>query len=84
MESSATESIHGHEVIHMIAEAGRAYSRPELVEAIESRFGAEARFHTCSAEGLTADGIVQFLIDRGKFFGDERSLALDPSQVCQH
>ena len=184
MESSATESIHGHEVIHMIAEAGRAWSRPpethdapamhdkilildfgsqvtqliarrvreahvyceihpndvsdafirdfapkgiilsgshastyeehELrapqavwdlgvpvlgicygmftmavqqggqVEAIEARFGVEARFHTCSAEGLTADGIVRFLIDRGKFFGDERSLALDPSQVCQH
>ncbi len=78
------QSIHGHEVIHMIADADRAFSRTELVAAIAAKFGADARFHTCSAEDLTAEGLVEFLISRGKFFGDERSLALDPSKVCQH
>jgi probable metal-binding protein len=78
------ESIHGHEVIHMIADADRAFSKPELIAEIGAKFGAEARFHTCSAENLTAQGLVEFLMERGKFFGDENALALDASKVCQH
>jgi len=78
------ESIHGHEVIHLIAEADRAFSRQELVGVIATKFGANARFHTCSAEDLSADGLVGFLVERGKLFGDEHSLALDASKVCQH
>lgn len=44
-------SIHGHAVIDMVAEAGSAFTRRELVAAIEARFGAEARFHTRADEG---------------------------------
>ena len=77
-------SIHGHAVIDMVAEAGRAFTRRELVAAIESRFGAEARFHTCADEGLTADGLVGFLVSRGKLVGDDGALALDASQICEH
>ena len=77
-------SIHGHAVSDMVAEAGRAFTRRELVAAIESRFGAEARFHTCADEGLTADGLVGFLVSRGKLVGDDGALALDASQICEH
>lgn len=78
------ESIHGHEVIDMIQQAGRAFSRAELAGAIEERFGAGARFHTCSAEGLTAEGLIDFLAARGKFAGSDNALAIDPSKVCNH
>ena len=78
------ESIHGHDVIDMIQQAGRGFSRAELVTTIEEKFSAEARFHTCSAEGMTADGLVDFLISRGKFFASDGDLALDPSKICQH
>jgi probable metal-binding protein len=77
-------SIHGHDVIDMIQQAGRAFSRAELVSAIGARFGAGACFHTCSAEGMTAEGLVEFLVSRGKFFASDGDLTLDPSKICQH
>ena len=77
-------SIHGHDVIDMIQQAGRAFSRAELVSAIGEKFGMDARFHTCSAEGLTAEGLVEFLASRGKFTGNASALSMDPSKICQH
>lgn len=82
--SSTLPSIHGHEVIQMIVDADRAFSRCELIAEIESEFGPGARFHTCSAEDLSAEGLVDFLVSRGKFHGDDQAMALDPSKVCQH
>ncbi|MCX6878257.1 MAG: YecH family protein [Verrucomicrobia bacterium] len=78
------ESIHGHDVIHMVQQAEHAFSRAELVTAIQEKFGSGARFHTCSAEGMTAAELVEFLVTRGKFSGPDSALALDASRVCQH
>jgi probable metal-binding protein len=77
-------SIHGHDVIQMIQQADRVFSRVELVTTIEREFGSSARFHTCSAADLTADGLIDFLFARGKLFGDDNALSLDASKVCQH
>lgn len=79
------ESIHGHEVMHMIADAGRAFSKADLIAEIGTKFGADSRFHTCSAENMTAAELVEFLISRGKFQStDEQALTLDTSAICQH
>ena len=78
------ESIHGHDVIDMIQQAGHPFSRAELIAAIAARFGASARFHTCSAENLSADGLLEFLSARGKFVGSDSALAIDPAKLCQH
>ena len=77
-------SIHGHDVIDMIQQAGRAFTRAELIGAIGDKFGAEARFHTCSEEDLTAAGLVEFLASRGKFLVSDNALTIDPSKLCQH
>jgi probable metal-binding protein len=78
------ESIHGHDVMALIAEAGRPLSRSEIVALTSQRFGAEARYHTCSAEGLSAEGLVDFLKERGKLTGGDGALSLDTGEVCQH
>lgn len=71
--------------MHMIAEAGRAFSKAELITEIGVKFGESARFHTCSAEGMTAAELVDFLMARGKFqCSDDQSLTLDASAICQH
>lgn len=59
-------SIHGHEVIHMMVESGRTYTETSLRDDIVTRFGDQARFHTCSAENLTPTGLIEFLASRGK------------------
>lgn len=74
---------HGHEVLAMMA--GQSYAtREALVAAIIDRFGADERFYTCSAENLTAEGLVGFLEERGKFMPMGDGFTADQSKVCSH
>jgi probable metal-binding protein len=82
--SDAAKTFHGHEVMRMMLEAERAFSREELVAAIQERFGRDATFFTCSAEGLDAEGIVSFLEARGKFVGRPGEYGMSPDKICNH
>ncbi len=76
---------HGHEVLHMME--GNSYAtKQQLVEAIIERFGAEERFYTCSAEGMTAAELVDFLAARGKFMpaAGADDFTVDITKVCNH
>lgn len=53
-------SIHGHEVLQMMLASGESWTVASLEAAIRRRFGEEARFHTCSAENLSAAELVAF------------------------
>ncbi|PKU22636.1 YecH family metal-binding protein [Telmatospirillum siberiense] len=78
-------SIHGHEVLHMMLEAAEGFPSVEaLVAAIEERFGADARFHTCSAEGMDARRLVEFLTERGKFVPLESGFNTSAEKICSH
>jgi len=77
-------SIHGHEVIEMIIASGRPWGREELAREIDGRWGGQARFHTCSAEGMNRSELVHFLSERGKFLESEIGVTMDPSKVCNH
>lgn len=78
------ESIHGHDVMHMIADSGRSFTKDELIAEIAVKFGPAARFHTCSAENMTAAELIEFLSARGKFSGTEQAMSIQPSSICQH
>lgn len=74
---------HGHDVLHMME--GNSYdSKEELVKAIIEKFGAEERFHTCSAEGMDAAELVDFLTERGKFMPADEGFTVDASKICNH
>lgn len=75
-------SIHGHEVLQMMLAAGKQYTKASLRADILARFGDEARFHTCSAENLTADELIEFLDGRGKFTGDGAGFNTEPTKIC--
>ncbi|HNY31678.1 MAG TPA: YecH family protein [Fibrobacteria bacterium] len=81
---SVLESIHGHEVIHMIQESDAPWSKSALIAAITERFGSQARFHTCSMEGLDAAALIDHLESKGKFLPDFGGISMDPSKVCSH
>jgi probable metal-binding protein len=84
VESAQPTEVHGHEVIAMILESQQAYTRESLARGIVDRFGAETRFFTCSAAGMTAPELVQFLESRGKFMPLADGFTIDPDRVCQH
>lgn len=79
-----SQPVHGHEVMQMMIESGKAYTRDSLRADILDRFGPEARFYTCSAEGMSADELIDFLEARGKFRSDADGFTTDPSKICNH
>lgn len=78
------ESIHGHEVMHMMLELGGSFSKESLQAAIVAKFGAEARFHTCSAAGMDAAALIDFLAAKGKFVPQGEGFNTEAERICQH
>ncbi len=78
------EQIHGHEVIQMMLQSGKAYSRESLLADIISKFGPASRFFTCSAENLTPGGIIDFLEAKGKFLPGEGGFRTASDLMCGH
>ena len=77
-------SIHGHEVLQMMIASGETYTVAPLEAASVARFGKEARFHTCSAENLSAAELVAFLQKKGKFIAAEEGFNTHESKICRH
>lgn len=73
---------HGHEVLEMMQ--GHSYSEKSLLEAIIARFGTDERFYTCSAENLTAQGLIDFLKEHGKFKPLGDGFTVDTTIVCEN
>lgn len=79
---STTPIVHGHEIIRMVHAASPALTRQQLIEAARTRFGADARFGTCSASGMTLDELLAFLASRGKVFERDGRMVADIGQMC--
>lgn len=68
----------------MMMASNKAYTRESLEADIISRFGQDARFHTCSAEMMTAAELVSFLEARGKFVSQPGGFQTSPDLMCKH
>lgn len=73
---------HGHEVLDMMQ--GHSYSEKSLLEAIIEKFGPDERFYTCSADNLTAQELINFLKEHGKFMPMEEGFTVDKTKVCEN
>ncbi len=82
--ASLEASIHGHEVLQMMLASGESWTVASLEAAIRRRFGEEARFHTCSAEHLSAAELVAFLEKKGKFIAREEGFTTAENKICRH
>ncbi|MGY3859568.1 YecH family metal-binding protein [Aeromonas intestinalis] len=79
-----SQSIHGHEVMEMMLEQGGQFSRASLKQAIGQHFGADARFHTCSASEMDAEALIDFLAKRGKFIESGEGFQTSADKICNH
>ncbi len=77
-------SVHGHDVMHMMLELGGQFTRESLKAAIDTRFGSDARFHTCSAADMTAEQLIDFLQEKGKFVATDAGFNTREEHICQH
>ena len=78
------EQLHGHVVMEMMLQSGKAYTRASLLADIIATFGPNARFFTCSAENLTPEGLIDFLQAKGKFVPCPHGFQTSPDLMCQH
>lgn len=76
--------VHGHEVLEMILNTGKLFTEESLEQEIMAKFGADARFHTCSAQDMTAKEIVRFLNERGKFISSGIGFTTAREKICSH
>ncbi len=77
-------SIHGHEVLEMMIASNESYSRASLIHSIQTKFGVDARFHTCSKDNMDAAELVNFLEAKGKFVPKQDGFTTEASKICQH
>lgn len=82
--TTAPSEVHGHDVMNMMLESRLTYTRESLAAAIVARFGAGARFHTCSASGMTPDQLITFLEERDKFTPAAGGFRIEPENMCRH
>ncbi|MCX6928825.1 MAG: YecH family protein [Verrucomicrobia bacterium] len=78
------EQIHGHEVMKMMLESSKAYTRSGLLTDIVAKFGPDSRFCTCSAQDLTPEGIIDFLQAKGKFVPCDEGFQTSADLMCKH
>lgn len=76
--------IHAHEVMHMMLEQDGEFSRESLSRAIIDRFGADAKFCSCSAAGMDVPRVIDFLERRGKFVARGDGFSTLESNICDH
>ncbi len=76
--------IHGHEVLQMMIDSGETYTKVTLVAAIKNKFGAEARFYTCSADDMTPEQLVDFLDSKGKLVPQTGGFGTSADRMCKH
>lgn len=76
--------IHAHEVMQMMLEKDGGFSRESLAQAITEKFGADARFYSCSASGMSVPAVIAFLESRGKFVAREDGFNTAPEKICNH
>ena len=76
--------IHAHEIMHMMLEHREGFSRESLAQAITERFGADARFYSCSASGMDVPAVIAFLESRGKFVARADGFNTAPDKICNH
>ncbi|WP_421233439.1 YecH family metal-binding protein [Aeromonas jandaei] len=79
-----SQSVHGHEVMEMMLEQDGQFTRASLRQAMAQRFGADARFHTCSASEMDAEALIDFLAARGKFIEAGEGFQTRADKICNH
>lgn len=75
---------HVHDIMQMMMESGKVYTRESLKKDIIDKFGITTTFHSCSESMMSAGDAVQFLENRGKFIPTEEGFYTNESKKCSH
>ncbi|GEM_PF-1964613 len=77
-------STHGHALLNYIIDHGGQVEFERLRDWARSAHGEQARYHTCSVEGLALDEILQFLAERQKIALHGTMVSVNAQNICGH
>jgi probable metal-binding protein len=77
-------SIHGHVLLNYLIDLGKPVKIEALRKWAREAHGQQARYHTCSVQDLTLDGILGFLQERNKVTLQNGSISAAVTHVCSH
>jgi probable metal-binding protein len=77
-------TIHGHDIIDLVATYPDGIRLSQLMEVVDQRFGKSVTFHTCSATGMDLDGLLRFLEERDKVRISSGVVYPGGSPACEH
>jgi len=75
---------HGHEIIAIIDACPEGISATALADRVERDFGTGTRFFTCSAEDMSLDELLRFLVERDKIQYRNGLIFSGASPACSH
>jgi probable metal-binding protein len=78
------DQIHGHEVLKMLSESDEVFTRESLIADMKEKFGADAKFCTCSFGDMPPEKMVDFFLSRGKFMTVPGGFKFDAGNACHH
>ncbi|MCH1931643.1 YecH family protein [Shewanella sp. A25] len=78
-----SDSVHGHDVMALMVAQATPVLKVELLSKMSQTFGENARYHTCSAENLTAEELIIFLMGKGKLTETTEGISL-AGMRCNH
>jgi len=61
-----SQSYHGHEVMQLMVTSGETHTEETYTAALAAKFGKDATFFSCSADGMSPKDLLTFFRDRGK------------------
>ncbi len=77
-------SVHAHEFLSLIGEAGEPRSLAQLVALAQQQFGEAVRFHTCKLQDLEPEALLAFLIKMEKIVPEQQGYVLNRARICNH
>lgn len=76
------KDVHGHEILERLITAGGTMRLGDLRGAAFSAFGEDAQYHTCSAQGMSFDELIDFLAQRSKVEVVAGQITVFAENVC--
>jgi probable metal-binding protein len=84
-EISTNQVFHVHDIMDQLALEQKPLELSQLVSLINNKFGEEARYNSCSVEGMNAKFAIEFLIMRKKLTEPEPGKYLASAHAhCNH
>jgi len=79
-----TDQTHGHEILDMVAAHPEGIALEDLGRLAGEKFGAAARYCTCSAEGMDFPALIAFLVGHDKVRIQSGIVYPGGSPACDH